>query len=198
MQLENNYYYFKQAISKENCKKILSIGRSKPLNSATILSDKNKKIINKDKRDCKVIWINESWIYDLLNPFINEANKAAGWNFDFDWNQDMQYAKYDKGHYFGWHTDQSPKPFISENKNLNNKTRKISLTLQLTDPSEYNGGDFEFKWFSGGKELIETTNDLKGMGTFILFPSYIWHQVTPITKGTRESLVNWSVGYPFK
>ena len=121
MQLENNYYYFKQAISKENCKKILSIGRSKPLNSATILSDKNKKIINKDKRDCKVIWINESWIYDLLNPFINEANKAAGWNFDFDWNQDMQYAKYDKGHYFGWHTDQSPKPFISENKNLNNK-----------------------------------------------------------------------------
>ena len=110
----------------------------------------------------------------------------------------MQYAKYDKGHYFGWHTDQSPKPFISENKNLNNKTRKISLTLQLTDPSEYNGGDFEFKWFSGGKELIETTNDLKGMGTLILFPSYIWHQVTPITKGTRESLVNWSVGYPFK
>jgi PKHD-type hydroxylase len=199
VQLQNNYYYFTKAISKENCEKILSIGRNKKLNDATVLKADGKKTVDKDLRDCKVIWVNEAWIYDLINPFIEEANAKAGWNFDIDWNQDMQYTKYNEGHYFGWHTDQGPKPYVSDSKNFHGKTRKISLTLQLSNPSDYEGGDFQFKWFTRkGAEEIETVKDGKELGTLIIFPSFIWHQVTPITKGTRETLVNWSVGFPFK
>ena len=197
MQLENNYYYFTKAISKENCTKILSIARKKKLNDGGILVN-NKQVVEKSKRDCKVIWINEPWIYDLLIPFIDNANIKANWNFDYDWHQDMQYTKYEKGHYFGWHSDQGPNTFVSDNKNFHGKTRKLSLTLQLTNPSEYEGGDFQFKWYNKKNEEIITVTEAKDLGSLIIFPSFIWHQVTPITKGTRESLVNWSIGKPFK
>nr|BAR16490.1 2OG-Fe(II) oxygenase [uncultured Mediterranean phage uvMED] len=197
MQLIHNYYYFTKAISKENCQKILSIGRNKVLNEGTIYEE-NKPTVDKTRRDCKVAWVHEPWIYELLNPYIKEANEKANWNFQWDWNQDMQFTSYNKDHYFGWHSDQGPKPFVSNNKNFNGKIRKISLTLQLTDPSKYEGGDFQFKWFSKqGVEDIKTVKEAKELGTLIIFPSFIWHQVTPITKGKRESLVNWSVGNLF-
>jgi hypothetical protein len=62
--------------------------------------------MNKTKRDCKIAWINDKWIYDILNPFIHTANKEAGWNFQWDWNESSQFTVYEKGHYYGWHTDQ--------------------------------------------------------------------------------------------
>ena len=198
MQLQNNYYYFTKAISKSDCEKILTIGRTKTLSKGTIYEE-GTKVINKDRRDCNVAWLNEPWIYELLNTYINFANKNANWNFQWDWNQDMQFTSYSKGHYFGWHSDQGPKPFVSDNPSFNGKTRKISLTLQLTEPSQYEGGDLQFKWFTKkGEENITTVKEAKEQGTIILFPSFVWHQVTHITKGTRESLVNWSVGFPFK
>jgi PKHD-type hydroxylase len=199
VQVPHNYYYYIKAISKEICEKIVAIGRNKILNPGTVLEPGGKKIIDKNLRDCKVIWINEPWIYELLNPYISEANEKAGWNFDIDWNQDMQYASYNKGHYFGWHSDQGATVYDTDNKNLKGKTRKISLTLQLTDPNNYEGGNLELKWFGRkGVEKIETIKDGRELGTIIIFPSFIWHRVTPITKGKRESLVNWSIGYPFK
>ena len=80
------------------------------------------------------------------------------------------------------------------------KSRKLSLTLQLTDKTKYKGGDFQFKWIQDKKDLVNviTIDDAKDLGTIIIFPSFIWHQVLPITKGKRESLVNWSVGNAFK
>ena len=85
-------------------------------------------------------------------------------------------------------------------KNINGKTRKLSLTLQLTDKTKYEGGDFQFKWIQDNKKdllNIITVDDAKDMGTIIIFPSFIHHQVMPITRGKRESLVNWSVGKEF-
>ena len=137
MLVPHNYYYYIKAISKEICEKIAAIGRNKILNPGTVLEPGGKKIIDKNLRDCKVIWINEPWIYELLNPYISEANEKAGWNFDIDWNQDMQYASYNKGHYFGWHSDQGANVYDTDNKNLKGKIRKISLSLQLTDPNNY-------------------------------------------------------------
>ena len=78
--------------------------------------------------------------------------------------------------------------------------RKLSLTLQLTDKTEYEGGDFQFAWIQYDKKglvNIITVDDTKDIGTIIVFPSFIYHQVLPITKGKRESLVNWSIGKGF-
>ena len=196
MILKHNYYYFKKAIPIATCKKILKASRKKIIETATV-SGRN---INLSKRNCKVAWINETWIYDIINPFIHAANKEAGWNFQWDWNQSSQFTIYGKGKYYGWHTDQSPKIIKHENKNINGKMRKLSLTLQLTDKSQYTGGDFQFKWIDNRKKdllNIITVDDSKDIGTVIIFPLFIWHRILPITKGKRESLVNWSVGKVF-
>ena len=99
------------------------------------------------------------------------------------------------------YTYQGPTVLKHESKNINGKTRKLSLTLQLTDKKEYEGGDFQFKWIQEDKKdllNIVTVNDLEEMGTIIIFPSFIHHQVLPVLKGKRESLVNWSIGKPFR
>jgi len=196
MILTHNYYYFKKVIPIKTCKKILKAGRKKLIKEATTFAG-----INKTKRDGKVTWINEKWIYDIINPFIHAANKRAGWNFQWDWNESVQFTIYEKGHYYGWHTDQGPDAIKHSNKNFHGKTRKLSLTLQLTDKTKYEGGDFQFKWIQDNKEgLLNTTtvDDAKDIGTIIIFPSFIHHQVLPIIKGKRESLVNWSLGNPFE
>jgi PKHD-type hydroxylase len=200
MILTHNYYYFKKAIPLTTCKKILKAGRKKIIKQATTGLNGNGKL-NSTKRNCKVAWINDKWIYDIINPFIHTANKKAGWNFQWDWNEASQFTIYEKGHYYGWHTDQENSVLKNKSKNINGKTRKLSLTLQLTDKTEYEGGDFQFKWIQDTKKSllnIITIDDAKDIGTIIIFPSFIHHQVMPITKGKRESLVNWSVGKEFR
>tara|TARA_Y100001951_G_C11208439_1_gene221478 strand:+ start:46 stop:636 length:591 start_codon:yes stop_codon:yes gene_type:complete len=195
MILKHNYWYFKQAVPIKTCKKILKAGRKKLIDVATVREGN----LDKTARDCKVAWMNDTWIYDILNPFIHTANKEAGWNFQWDWNESSQFTIYEKGHYYGWHTDQNG-TLKNENKNINGKTRKLSLTLQLTDKNKYKGGDFQFKWIQNDKKEvlnIITVDDAKDIGTIIIFPSFIHHQILPIVKGKRESLVNWSIGKEF-
>ena len=195
MILKHNYYYFKKAISVKTCNKILKAGRKKMIEEATTFEG-----INKIKRDCSVAWVDDKWIYDIINPFIHTANKNAGWNFQWDWNESSQFTIYEKGHYYGWHADKDSRIMKHPSKNINGKTRKLSLTLQLTDKTKYEGGDFQFKWIQDDKEGLLNTitvDDAKDLGTIIIFPSFIYHQVLPITKGKRESLVNWSVGKKF-
>jgi len=196
MVLKQNYWYFKKVIPIKTCEKILKAGRKKIKIKAGVGQEGK---INTAVRDCKTAWINEKWIYDIINPFIHTANKNAGWNFQWDWNETSQFTIYQKGHYYGWHTDQSSTPLKSKDKNFKGKIRKLSLTLQLTDKSQYTGGDFQFKWIQDKQDLVRviTVDDAKDIGTIIVFPSFIYHQVLPITKGKRESLVNWSIGKPF-
>jgi len=199
MQLKNYYYYFIKAIPPKTCEKILEAGRKKIIEQATtgVVGPK----INPPKRSCKVAWINDEWIYDIINPFIHNANKKAEWNFQWDWNETSQFTIYEKGHYYGWHVDQSTKSLIHGNKNIKGKIRKLSLTLQLTDKTKYEGGDFQFLWLNSDKKSlldIRTIDKAKDIGTIIIFPSFVQHQILPVTKGKREVLVNWSLGKRFK
>lgn len=68
--------------------------------------------------------------------------------------------------------------------------RKISAIVQLSDPSTYEGGDFEFANISDipPKEII------RKQGIMLAFPSFIYHGVKPVTKGKRYSLVGWFEG----
>ena len=92
MILKHNYYYFKKAIHIKTCNKILKACRKKIIKEATTFKGRNKI-----KRDCKVAWINDQWIYDIINPYIHAANKEAGWNFQWDWNESSQFTIYEKG-----------------------------------------------------------------------------------------------------
>ena len=194
MNLKHNYWYFSKAIKEEVCNKIIIASLKKSKEKGTIINDKK---FNFKLRNCWVSWINDEWIYDILNPFIHTANKKAGWNFEWDWNEPCQFTHYDKNQFYGWHCDQIVHSSKHPSKNINGKIRKLSLTLQLTDKSKYEGGEFQFKWLSGKKVKIDTPKSAKELGSIIIFPSFIFHQITPITHGTRESLVNWSLGKPF-
>ena len=196
MILKYNYWYFKKAVPIKTCEKILKAGRKKIKGKAGVGPGAK---INPLVRDCKTAWIDEKWIYNIINPFIHIANKNAGWNFEWDWNEKLQFTIYQKGEHYSWHSDQNSNLYKEKNKHFNGKIRKLSLTLQLTDKKKYEGGDFQFKWIKDKKDLVEvvTVDDAKDIGTIIVFPSFIYHQVSPVTKGKRESLVNWSIGKPF-
>lgn len=99
--------------------------------------------------------------------------------------EDMQLAKYQedvKGHY-DWHVDFGGKV---------HSCRKLSLSVQLTDPEEYEGGELQL--MTGSKPQVM----IKEKGGVVVFPSYMLHRVTPVSKGERMSLVTWMHGLPFR
>ena len=95
----------------------------------------------------------------------------------------IQIAEYTTGDFFDWHLDFS-------NESASN--RKLSISIQLSAPEEYEGGDLQF--MVNNKHV----NAPRTRGTVIIFPSFIQHRVTPITKGSRKSVVGWITGAPFK
>tara|TARA_R100001460_G_scaffold89539_1_gene131069 strand:- start:103 stop:690 length:588 start_codon:yes stop_codon:yes gene_type:complete len=195
MILKNHYWYFDKAISKDFINMIINICEKKNKKQAQI----DEFIEDKSRRDCLISFIDDKKIYDILNPFIHLANKNAEWNFEIDWNESCQYTEYNKSQFYSYHADSFCEPYKNhDNKNFENKVRKLSLTLQLTDPSEYEGGDFYFKYLTDKGVIEEKVEQAKELGTIIVFPSFVFHKVSPITKGTRKSLVNWTLGYPFK
>jgi PKHD-type hydroxylase len=97
--------------------------------------------------------------------------------------QGLQFTRYQApGEHYEWHID----------RGMQTGTRKLSLSLQLSDPDDYEGGDLEM-WFGG-----EPTKASRERGMMTFFPSYVMHRVTPVTKGVRYSLVCWISGPPFK
>ena len=72
--------------------------------------------------------------------------------------------------------------------------------MSLADGNEYEGGDLEFDLRNRGdsQSVIQTSKEARVKGSVIVFPSFVWHRVAPVTKGTRYSLVIWNLGFPFK
>ena len=84
------------------------------------------------------------------------------------------------------------------NDNLVGKIRKLSMTLSLNDPKEYSGGNLRFDMGPHKTTRYHTCKEIRPQGSIIVFPSHIQHQVTPVTRGTRYSLVCWNLGKPFR
>lgn len=143
--------------------------------------------IETEIRNSEIHWLkyddNTKWLYDKLARLVMLGNKEK-WNFSLHSILDtIQYTKYyDSGNHYDWHLDLG---LGSTNG------RKVSITVQLSDPDEYEGGDFQI--MRGPR--IETLPKTKG--TVLLFPSYLLHRVTPVTKGVRKTLVLWVGGHPF-
>ena len=210
MQLTNEWFFWTSALDKKTCNKIKALGKDdfKPA-----LVDKKKgttdeerktgrkKEPGKDKkaRISDVSWTNEQWAIDLIWPYMLQANEKAGWNFDITGVESMQITKYKTGSFYDWHRD-GPSDCLSvynnpDNKFMHGKVRKLSMTILLN--GNYQGGEFQFSYYNKLENKVETP-DFKNAGSVIVFPSFLEHQVSPVTKGTRYSLVAWFVGPPFK
>jgi len=125
------------------------------------------------------------WLYDLLFPLALEANEKV-FHFDIDIVTDsIHYVIYpEDGGHLDWHMDVGAH---GVNK------RKLAMTVQLSDSSDYEGGDFQI-WM-GGKDYMTVPRE---KGDVIVFPSFCMHRVTPITRGERRCLVFWTGGRPFR
>ena len=209
MNLFNYYWYFKSAIPPKICDDIIRYSLSKSESIARTGGFDNKQLskneINdmKRKRNSDVVWLNDPWIYKELHPYINGANKMAGWNFQWDMSEEMQFTKYKLNQYYDWHSDSWDKPYDRPNNLEHGKIRKLSMTCQLTDGSEYEGGELEFDFRNYEPHMRDEEKhkiqckEILPQGSIIVFPSFVWHRVKPVTKGVRYSLVMWNLGYPF-
>ena len=210
MNLQYYYWYFKSAIPPRICDDIVKYGLNHEDNVAITgglgfarnleKQPLNKKEIKdlKKKRDSNVVWMSDRWIYKEIHPFINVANKNAGWNFELNWSESCQFTKYKSGQYYDWHCDSWEKVYKEEGP-TQGKIRKLSVTVSLSDEKDYSGGELEFQFRN--KDNPTTTRlctEILPQGSVIVFPSFVWHRVKPVKKGVRYSLVMWNLGYPFK
>jgi len=208
--LVNEWFYFNKAIPQKTCNKIKNIGKGRfnpafvDLHKGTTKEErktgrKEEFGLNTKVRISDITWTNTQWLIDLIWPYMNIANEQAGWNFDIRSVENIQVAKYAPGGFYEWHKDGGADCLslydMPDNKFLHGKARKLSMTIPLND--NYEGGEFQFSSYSEGDHKISTIED-NTSGSVIVFPSFMEHRVTPITKGTRYSLVAWFLGPPFK
>ena len=143
-------------------------------------------ISNKDLRDSKVVGFpygteQNKFLHSLINKYIVMAN-AECFGFDLNGLCEFQIAEYGSGGHYDKHFDMR----------LDNRSsvRKLGITIQLSESREYAGGDFVFSDDIG----TPSQDIIKQQGTIIVFPSFIYHGVKPVTKGVRYSLVGWYEG----
>ena len=200
---KKHYYYFKGALSEKLCDDIVERGMDD--NPITALTGGYSTIIPRtkkeekevfDKRDYSVSWIDEAWVKKELQPYIDRANRLSGWNFDIEDSEPCQFTIYNEGQYYGWHTDSSGGYY--ETERMNGLIRKLSVTVSLSHPHEYEGGMLEFNTRRqdepDDKSEIIKCKEILPRGSICVFPSYTHHRVSPVTKGRRLSLVQWNLG----
>ena len=170
--------------------------------------------INDSIRRSTVKWFkNDSSLeFDMMGKIhegLRQAKEVCGWEHQYDYIENLQYTIYresteTKGDFYTWHTDAGDTLYD------NGMHRKLSFTIQLTDPDEYEGGHFQWLEPQGEFNRLDSSLQVdlhnavrtvpfssKSKGSMIVFPSFLYHQVTPVLRGTRISLVGWCVGNPY-
>jgi PKHD-type hydroxylase len=182
-----NYYTFATGFSDIELEAIEKLADKIQSENASVLGSPNN--VN-DYRRSTIKWLPNdgeySWIYEKLFNYAEEANNVM-WKFNIGDNlEKIQYTIYDSSDagMYDWHIDcgdSSPSCF-----------RKISITVQLTGPNDYSGGDLILKY---GKNDTFVPKD---KGRVVIFPSFALHRVTPVESGIRKSLVLWLGGSSYK
>ena len=211
MNLTNYYYYFKEALTPRFCDEVIKYGiaqqeqialtggQTNKINQGKPLDDKDLKDL-KQKRDSNIVWMNDRFIYREVQPFIHQANRLANWNFDWNFSESCQFTKYKLNQFYDWHADSWDSPYNNpDNPDTHGKIRKLSVTCSLSSPEDYEGGELEFQFRNQDDPTVtRKCTEILPRGSVVVFPSFVWHRVRPVTKGTRYSLVIWNLGYPFK
>ena len=208
MNLTNYYWYFKSAVPSRICDEIVKYGQQLQDQMAVTGGFGDAKKLNqkqikdlKTKRDSNIVWMSDRWIYKEIQPYVHQANANAGWNFQWDWSESCQFTKYKKGQYYDWHCDSWEHVYNKPNIPSHGKIRKLSVTVTLSDPKNYKGGELEFDFRNldpDKKPNVHKCKEILPKGSLVVFPSFVWHRVCPVKSGERNSLVIWNLGWPFK
>ena len=178
------FYTWGKPLTKEECEFLISDCSSGECHNAMTKNDLNPFEANPDIRKTKVRWIdNSKLIYHAMSGYVSEANNNY-FKYELTHNQTIQFAEYSGGDHYTWHMDSG--------KDEGDVCRKLSTVILLSDPNDFEGGDFES--FDGDK--VEKPFSRQGSG--VVMDSRDWHRVTPVTKGVRYSLVMWTMGPKFR
>lgn len=172
-----SFWRWENGLSPELCDLLLKDRAALEEKIAVVGGDEG--VGDKNIRDSKVCWApTNHWVEGVLYNYGLYACEAAGWGFQLGRPEPVQLTAYDKDGFYGWHEDWAPlevKPVV----------RKVSVIVLLSDPSEFEGGEFQFD----NGEAVEMKR-----GSVLAFPSFLRHQVTPVTSGKRYSAVCWING----
>ena len=192
------FYVFPRVVKPDVCQQIVKDCKKNILKKASVLSFDKKSRDDPEIRKTSVYFIKDkdNKVNELVWHFLREANKIQ-FNYDLEYFQAIQFAEYKDGGFYGWHQDAS-------GIDPNNETRKLSLTLVLSDPNKFEGGELQF--YTGDRPMEDmgeitgkqVTNDINSQGSVIVFDSRDWHRVRPVLLGVRYSVVCWCVGPNFK
>jgi PKHD-type hydroxylase len=191
--MKGEWCYFKQYFSKEVCQKILDLGLKIPEKDATLGVEGKKSDDNWRRSKVRFIQSNDpefQWLFDDIWKMGIQANREW-FNFHITNLSYIQLAEYDSS-YQGEYKKHHDVFWINNDK----YHRKLTCVIQLSDPSEYEGGDLELFDLSAGQ--YPNKEDLRQQGTAIFFPSFTPHQAHPVTKGTRHSIAIWFEGDKWK
>jgi PKHD-type hydroxylase len=163
-----------RAFSPEECARMVRLGETGEAVAGT-----TEKVTG--YRSSNITWIQpgseSKWLYHRIGLLILRANQR--YRFDLaGLAEPLQYADYGEGGHFDWHTDLGVQ---------GTSGRKLSLTIQISEPDSYDGGALEFI-------SVKRLPIPRELGTAVLFPSYLTHRVAPVTRGRRRSLVAWAYG----
>jgi PKHD-type hydroxylase len=188
--MKGEWCYFKSYFTPEQCDKILQDGLELPAQDAKLGVAGMSEYSNDDYRKSKIRFIQQEnhpqfqWLFDELWKMGMQANRDW-FNFHITNLSFVQLAEYDES-YQGEYKKHHDVFWI----NNDNYHRKLTCVIQLTDPSTYEGGDFEMYDLT----QYPDKNEIKTQGTVIFLPSFITHAALPVTKGTRYSLAVWFEG----
>ena len=192
------FYVFPRVVVSDVCDQIIKDCKKNILQQASVTDAYKKGTNNFEVRKTSVNFIKnkDNKVNELAWHFLREANKTF-FNYDLTYFQAIQFGEYEDGGFYDWHQDAS-------GNDPNNEIRKLSLSLALSDPDTFEGGELQF--YNGGRPMEDmgeitaeqVTSDIKARGSVIVFDSRDWHRVTPVTKGVRHSIVCWCVGKNFK
>ena len=188
------YYWFKNGLSEAEVNQVISLASELPeAERATTIGSED----GGSTRSSMVKWIPQTdewdWLYKRMMNLSKEANNEL-WKFDLKIAlESIQYTEYyasENGHY-DWHQDIGPGDLPSK--------RKVSITIQLSESEEYEGGELMICTGSNGTGQLDNNMICqRGKGVAVLFPSYMMHRVSPVTKGVRKSLVLWVGGSHYR
>lgn len=183
----SNVVVVENQFSEPELKEIFSILKNLNYEDGRVLSKEKKGDVNLDIRKSQLKWIysnqETSWLYTKLMKIIHSVNLSR-WNFELVMAREpIQYTEYDINGEYDWHIDTG----IGLSAQ-----RKVSVSILLSDPDEYEGGDLEI-WPGGEVKIMPRIKN-----SMVIFPSCLMHRVTPVTKGVRKSLVFWVGGTPYR
>jgi PKHD-type hydroxylase len=182
----STYYFYRNLFSDYDLERILAIGNKLPKKPGELNS---KKKLDESIRESIISWIpvnsQTTWIYQNIVDCIHTVNDSY-FNYDLTKMEKLQFTRY-YGNNHGVY-----RPHVDSNFGHIPENRKLTFVMQLSDPSEYEGGELRLH-LGKDPDIIP-----KEKGLTVFFPSSTLHECTPVTSGRRTSLVGWVCGPKFR